>query len=410
MTALNLSKIRNDFPVLHQQKNGKPIVYLDNACMSLRPISVFNAIKKYYLEYSACGGRTIHKLGLLVTEEVEAARVKVQNFINAKQAEECIFTGNTTNGINMVSMGIGLSKDDLVISEDYAHNSNLVPWQILKQRYGITHHLLETGIDALFTLEALDTVLQKSDAPKKFVSLCHTSNVTGHTIPAKEIIKVAHENEALVLLDGAQSVPHQTIDVQELDVDFLAFSIHKMCGPSGVGVLYGKKELLQTLTPIIVGGGTVANVTEAGPEFARAPECFEAGLQNYAGIIASGAAIDYLQNLGMKNVHRHVKTLGKSLFSGLKELKLPLRILGPQNPDQRENLVTIEFYNINAHDIAMLLDEENIFTRSGRHCTHLWHNKHGINATLRPSVYIYNTKEEIQFFLDTLEKSVKMFL
>ncbi|MFX0090129.1 MAG: aminotransferase class V-fold PLP-dependent enzyme [Candidatus Hodarchaeota archaeon] len=410
MTALNISKIRNDFPVLHQQKNDKPIVYLDNACMSLRPTAVIDTIKQYYLEFSACGGRTIHKLGMAVTEGVESARKKVMNFINAKKSSECIFTGNTTNGINIVAMGLGLSKGDLVISEDYAHNSNVIPWQMLKRQNGIIHHLLETGSDALFTIETLDTMLRKSQASKKLVSLCHVSNVTGYAIPAKEIIKVAHDHDALVLLDSAQSVPHQPVDVQKLDVDFLAFSIHKMCGPSGIGVLYGKEEFLETLTPRLVGGGTVVNVTEEGPEFAKTPDRFEAGLQNYAGIIATGTTIDYLQNLGMENIHRYEKTLAKYLFIGLKELNLPLKTLGPQNPAKREGLAAIAFDNINAHDIAMLLDEENIFTRSGTHCTHLWHNKLGINATLRPSLYFYNTKQEIQFFLDTLEKSVKIFL
>ncbi|MFX1534995.1 MAG: aminotransferase class V-fold PLP-dependent enzyme [Promethearchaeota archaeon] len=411
MRAIIFEKVRDDFPVLQKEIDDKPIIYLDSACVALRPKLVIEAINHYYCEYSACGGRTLHKLGMKVTEETESARTKIKNFINAKHVNECVFTVNTTTGINMVARGLDFSKNDLVITEDYAHNSNVVPWQLLEKQQGITHCILDTKEDGIFTIETLDEILQKSSASKKLVSFCHTSNITGYTIPAAEIIKVAHEHEALVHLDAAQSVPHQPVDVQKLDADFISFSLHKMCGPSGIGILYGKSDLFENLNPSDVGGGTVSDVTKDESNFVDLPARFEAGLQNYAGIIGAGATIDYLEKLKMKNIYEYEKKLSDYLFSGLKALNFPMKILGPDDPTKRVSLAAIAFENkISAHVIGMILDENNIFARSGRHCTHLWHNKLKIHSSLRPSLYFYNTIEEIDKFLEIFEAGVRRFL
>nr|NIP40887.1 aminotransferase class V-fold PLP-dependent enzyme [Candidatus Aenigmarchaeota archaeon]NIQ17385.1 aminotransferase class V-fold PLP-dependent enzyme [Candidatus Aenigmarchaeota archaeon]NIS73588.1 aminotransferase class V-fold PLP-dependent enzyme [Candidatus Aenigmarchaeota archaeon] len=279
--GLDVERIRKDFPVLQREVKGKPIIYFDNACMTLRPVQVIEKICEYYREYPSCGERSLHKLGKRVDEEVERARDVVKKFINAKKFEEIVFTKNTTEGINLVANSLDLKSGDIVLTTDKEHNSNLLPWQRLTFK-GVKHEVIRSNPDNTFSLENFKKQISKD---VKLVSIVHTSNLDGVSTPVKEIVKIAHDNGSLVLLDGAQSIPHHPVDVRKLDVDFLAFSGHKMMGPSGIGVLYGKKDLLDRLGTFIVGGGTVVDTTHYEAKFEELPQKFEAGLQNYAGII-----------------------------------------------------------------------------------------------------------------------------
>ncbi len=400
----DINRVREEFPPLSVVRNGKPVVYLDSACMALKPKSVFESLREYYEEHTACGGRSHHFFGLTTTKKVDEAREKVANFINADHPEECIWVRNTTEAINFVANGINYEKRNEVISEDSAHNSNLIPWMRLQENGKIKHHLLDIKLDGKLDLEEISALLSNKT---KIVSLCHMSNVLGMSIPDKEIINMAHDAGALVLLDAAQTFPHHKIDVKDLDVDFLAVSMHKACGPTGVGVLYGKLELLETLEQTLVGGETVKDVFRDKVIYSPPPHRFEAGLQNYAGIIASGAAVDFLNNLGMESIGNHEKKLSQRLINGINDLDFPfLKLLGSNNHNERCPLAALYLGDINPHEISMLLEENaNLFLRAGFHCTHAYHHKHGFeNGTIRPSFYIYNTEEEVDLFLKELEE------
>jgi cysteine desulfurase/selenocysteine lyase len=402
--VLDVKQIREDFPPLSVIRNNKPIVYLDSACMSLKPKMVFNALREYYEEHTACGGRSHHYFGLVTTRKVQKAREKVAKLINAEDPDECVWVRNATEAINYVANGLSYEERNIVISEDSAHNSNLVPWLHLQERGTINHQLLNVDLNGMIDLDELSVLLSNKT---RLVSLGHISNVLGSHIPAREIISMAHDHGAYVLLDAAQSFPHQKIDVRKLDVDFIAFSMHKACGPS-LGVLYGKKTLLEDLDQTLVGGETVVDVFRDRVIYAKSPERFEAGLQNYAGIIAAGAAIDYLDKIGMESIEKHEKNLSQRLVKGIEELPFPsLRLLGSSNPNERCALATLDLGgDVNPHEVSMMLEESaNLFLRAGFHCTHAFHHKHGLeNGTLRPSFYLYNSEDDVLLFLETLEE------
>jgi len=403
---MNFEKYRTDFPVLNQTIDDMPIIYLDNACMTLKPNQVIDSMNEYYKSYSACGGRSIHKLSTRVTVEVEEVRRKFQKFINARQPTEIVFTRNTTEGINLVGYSMGFEKGDVVITTDREHNSNLAPWHLFKEKFGIDHKYVVSNDDGTFNLETFTTMLEDN---VRLISMVHTSNLDGYTIPAEEIIKLAHENEIPVLLDAAQSTPHQVIDVQKLDADYFAFSVHKMCGPTGIGVLYGKYHLLEDLSPFIVGGDTVEKTTYENSLFLKPPAKFEAGLQNYAGLIGSGAAVDYLQNIGMNNIKNHEKKLNAYVTSELNKID-EVSIIGPEDPALRGGITGFSVNDLNPHDIAMILDEvANIFIRSGMHCVHSWFNSRGIEGSVRVAFYLYNTLSEIDIFIEKLQEIIKNF-
>jgi cysteine desulfurase/selenocysteine lyase len=333
---MDVEKIREDFPIFKETINGKPIVYFDNACQSLRPISVIQALNEYYQKYPACAGRSMHKLGELVTKKVDEARRQIANFIKAKRKEEIIFTRNTTEGINLIAHSLNLKQGDIVLTTDKEHNSNLIPWQILSKKVGIIHKIVPSKEDNTFNLEAFEKMM---DNQVKLVSMVFTSNLDGVTIPAKEIIEITHQKGAKVLLDAAQTVPHQEIDVSNLDVDFLAFSGHKILGPSGTGVLYGKYNLLEELEPFLVGGDTVEYTTYTSHKFLPPPEKFEAGLQDYAGIIGLGEAVKYLSQIGFQNIAEHEYELNK--FISTEIVKIPkLKIIGPTDPSLRSGIIS----------------------------------------------------------------------
>lgn len=408
---MDTQKIRLDFPALWKKWNGRYPVYFDNACVTLRPKQVISAVNEYYNEYPVCGGRSVHKMAKKVDEKVSEAREKLQKFLNASSSEEIIFTRNTTEGLNLVASSLDFNKGDIVLTTDREHNSNLVPWQVQARNKGIKHIVVYSNPDNTFNLEQYEEILGKSKNIK-LVSMFHTSNLDGYTLPAREIIKIAHEHNALVMLDGAQSAPNKPVNVRELDVDFFAFSVHKMLGPSGMGVLYGKKHLLEELAPFIVGGDTVSETTYESAKFLPPPEKFEAGLQNYAGIIGSGAAVDYLNSVGMSNILQHEVRLNKIITEGIKDMP-GLKILGPQEPSLRSGIVsfTVEMLKGgDAHDIALVLDEtENIEVRSGAFCVHSWFNYRKCEAAVRASLYLYNTEEEAKKFVDALGKTISLF-
>ena len=402
---LNLEKIRRDFPLFEKETNGKPLVYFDNACMSLKPLSVIKAITEYYYDYPACGGRSGHKLADTVTKKVASAREKIAKFINAKHAHEIIFTRNTTEGINLIAHSLKLNSGDIILTTDKEHNSNLIPWQVLAKKTGIIHKIVESKPDNTFDLKKFKSAMSSKI---KLVAMVHTSNLDGVSIPAKEIIKIAHSYGALVLLDAAQSAPHKKIDVIDLDVDFLAFSGHKILGPTGTGVLYGKKKLLENLEPFMTGGETVEFSTYLDHKFLPSPEKFEAGLQDYAGIIGLGEAVEYLKNVGYDNIKEQEYKLNKYLTEAI--LKIPkAKIIGPEDPNLRNGIVSFYIEGIDSHQIAILLDEgANVMIRAGQHCVHSWFNAHNIITSARVSLNFYNTMEEAEIFVNSLNKIMKI--
>jgi cysteine desulfurase/selenocysteine lyase len=398
--TLNTDKIRQDFPIIARKK----LIYFDSACNSLRPKQVINAMNSYYEDFPACAGRSAHKLGQLATDAYALARNKIAKFINAK-SNEIIFTRNTTEGINLIAKCLDFKPGDIVLTTDKEHNSNLLPWQQLEKELGISHKICFSKPDGSFDIESFKKQLDKK---VKLVSMVHTSNLDGTTIPAEEIIRLSHKNGSLVLLDAAQSIPHKKIDVKNLDVDFLAFSGHKMLGPSGTGVLYGKFDLLKSLKPFMVGGDTVKNTTYESAEFLPPPEKFEAGLQNYAGAIGLAAACDYLNEIGMENIEKHETELNRIITEGISSIP-GLHILGPKQAELRSGIISFVIDGLDMHYIAQLLDKTaNIAVRSGQHCVHSWFNAHKLPGSVRASVYLYNTKEEAKIFIETLKKIAEL--
>jgi len=396
---MDVKKIREDFPVLQQKIKGKQLIYFDSACMSLRPKQVVTAMNDYYENYPACAGRSIHSLSQKVDEEYKKAREAVAKFIGAKP-EEIVFTRNTTEGINLVANSLGLKSGEVVVTSDIEHNSNLLPWQLLAKK-GVKHRIVFSKV-----MQFDEENFKKSmDGSVKLVSFVHTSNLSGYTFPAEKIVKIAHDNDSLVMLDSAQCVPHRNVDVRKLDVDFLVFSGHKMLGPSGMGVLYGKKDLLEKMNPFMVGGDTVANSTYESHELLKPPEKFEAGLQNYAGAIGLAAAVKYLEKIGMKEIEKHEERLNEIITNGISGIK-GLKIIGPQPAKLRSGIVSFIIEGIMPHDIAMMLDSTaGIAIRSGAHCVHSWFNANGMpRGSARASLYLYNTEEEAKIFINKLQE------
>ena len=422
---------------MRRRRNGKPPVYFDNACTTLVPKQVIESIAEYYSEFPACGERrSRYWFAREVTNRIEGdpdrgtkgSRQVIQEFISAESEKEIIFTSNTSHSINMVALGFKWQPGDRVLLTDREHNSNLIPWLRLQRSVPIEVDYVESNQDHSFNLEALRDKLESGRA--RLVSMAYTSNLTGYTIPAKDIIKMAHEYGAKVLLDAAQTVPHKAVDVQDLDVDFLAFSIHKMCGPRGVGVLYGKKELLGqkpheddetgVIQPSIVGGGTISDTTQDSYSLLEPPERFEVGVQNYSGQIAAGATIKYLQQVGMDRIGSHEYQLNSHLTQQLLNRyggQGWFRILGPSDVAQRGGILTFEVKRPNCVGIAEELDQRsNVMIRDGAFCVHSYLNKEFGQGWAGPrlptehrmlyrvSLYFYNTIEECQTFLETLDK------
>lgn len=397
-----------DFPSLSQKRNGKPPVYFDSAGMALKPNKVIDSMNEYYTYFPSTGGhgRGNHWFASQTIEKTERAREKICEFIKADNSAEIIWVKNTTEGMNLLANSLILKKGDIVMTTDKEHNSNLVPWIQLKKAKGIQHLVVPSKPDNTFDLEYFSEHITKN---VKIVSMYHTSNLDGYTIPAEEIIKIAHDYGALVILDAAQSVPHQKVHVKELDVDFLCFSIHKMCGPTGMGVLYAKEEHLADLNPFVVGGDTVKNTFLDKVEWADIPYLFEGGLQNYAGQIGAGAAAEYLQEIGLKKIKDHDTTLNKMLTRELQQYS-DVSIIGPADPEERSGIVSFRIeengkLKVAPESVSEHLDKKaNIMTRSGCLCVHSWFNNRNMEiGVTRISLYLYNTEEEIKLFLNTFD-------
>ncbi|MBS3166713.1 aminotransferase class V-fold PLP-dependent enzyme [Candidatus Woesearchaeota archaeon] len=391
---MDLKKTREDFPILK-----KGIIYFDNACNSLKPLQVINKISEYYQDYPACAGRSIHQLSKRTTEEISNSRRKIRKFFNASKDEEIIFTKNTTEAINLLSNTLNLKKDNIILTTDKEHNSNLLPWQKFKVQ--------PINTTPEFDLKDFSEKINTAS----LVAIQHTSNLDGTSTPLKEIIKIAHEHNVRVLVDGAQSAPHKEINLKKLDADFFVCSGHKMLGPSATGILYGKLHLLDEIPPFLLGGETVEDSTYENFKLAEVPHKFEAGLQNYAGIIGLGSAIDYLDKLGMKNISEHELKLNKFLTESLApEITTKnIQLLGPHNSELRSGIFSFNIKNMDSHSVAIMLDQtDNICIRSGAHCVHSWFNKHNLKGSARASLYFYNTQEECERFIISLRKIIEL--
>jgi len=405
---MDVEKIREDFPILQKKVNGKPFIYFDNACTTLKPKKVIDSILAYYTEYTGCAGRSIHKFATKTTEEFEKAREKIAKFINAKRAEEIVWTKNTTEAINLIAHGFKFSNGDKVITTNLEHTSGMLPW-LVKQKAGkIDLDFVLCNEEGEFSIEQFK---EKIDNKTKLVSIIFASNVTATRTPLKEVIEIAHDRGVLVLVDAAQAAPHFSIDVKKLDIDFMGVSGHKMCGPTGIGFLYGKYDLLKEVSPLSVGGETIRDMDACLGcfEFENVPVRFESGIQHYAGAIGFGAAVDYLSLIGMKNIEIYEKELAKLLVEGL--LTVPgIDLIGPKDYNKRGALAAFNIKGMEPHDIAIMLDEQNIFVRSGMHCAYPLHKfLHENKGSTRASLYFYNTKEEVKIFIEKLSNIAKTF-
>ncbi len=406
---LDIAAIRADFPILDQEVHpGKRLVFLDSAASSQKPRQVIEAMRRYYEHDHANVHRGIHVLSERATAAYEGAREKVRAFINARSSREIIFTRNTTEGINLVAHTWGranLRPGDVVVLSEMEHHSNIVPWQILAEQIGFRLRYIPITDEGLLDLDAYAALLR--DEPVKLVSVMHVSNVLGTVNPVKEMIAQAHAAGALFLVDGAQSVPHLAVDVQALDVDFLAFSGHKMAGPTGIGVLYGKRALLEAMPPFLGGGEMIKRVTLEGSTWNDLPHKFEAGTPAIAQAVGLGAAVDYLSGLGMDNILAHEKLVVDYALDRLSEIP-GLTLYGP-GPEHRNGVAAFTLQDVHAHDIAQLLDAEGVAVRAGHHCAMPLHKRLGVVATARASFYIYNTRDEVDALVEAIYNARRVF-
>ncbi|MHA2025626.1 MAG: aminotransferase class V-fold PLP-dependent enzyme [Candidatus Thorarchaeota archaeon] len=405
-------KIRNDFPALERKINGRPVVYLDSACMALKPRQVIDVMNEYYEQYPACGGRSIHKFGEEASNAYSASRGKFAKFINAAQQEECIWTKNATESLNIVASSVKLPKGSKIITTSLEHHSGSLPFVERAKRDGLNIEIVKAQSDGTFDIEDWKEAI---DNKTSLISVVHSSNVTGTVAPMRDIVELAHDRGALVMCDDAQYAPHHPLDVQALDVDFSAISVHKMCGPTGMGVLYGKMELLESMNMCLYGGDTVSDVrfenNEILPEYLPPPEKFEAGLQNYAGAIGAGAAAEYLQSIGMHKIEKHERSLLEMALKRLLEME-HVHILGTDDISIKTGLVTFIVDTVpSAHDVATFLnDEHNVMVRSGWHCVGPFHYQMGIDpkkGTTRASFYLYNNKSDVETFLEGMDSLIE---
>ncbi|MFC0478286.1 cysteine desulfurase [Robertmurraya beringensis] len=405
---MNIQDIRSHFPILHQEVNGKPLVYLDSAATSQKPVSVIETLEKYYKEYNSNVHRGVHTLGTKATDAYEGAREKVRRFINAKSTEEIIFTRGATTALNMVAHSYGLDNlregDEIVITF-MEHHANIIPWQQVAKKTGATLKYIPLQVDGTISLEDVRATVTSNT---KIVSVMKVSNVLGVMNPIKEIAKIAHENGAIMVVDGAQAAPHMKIDVQDLDCDFLAFSGHKMCGPTGIGVLYGKKQHLEKMEPVETGGEMIDFVDLYESTWKELPWKFEAGTPIIAGAVGLGAAIDFLEQIGLENIEAHEHKLAAYAMDKLSQIE-GMTIYGPKDPGLRAGVVTFNIEDVHPHDVATVLDAEGIAVRAGHHCAQPLMKWLKASATARASFYLYNTEEEIDKLVEGLIKTKEYF-
>ncbi|MBC1807305.1 cysteine desulfurase [Listeria sp. FSL L7-0993] len=405
---IDIQKIRADFPILDQEINEKPLAYLDNAATSQKPKQVIEALTHYYEFDNANVHRGVHTLAARATDAYESARSKVAKFIHAREVAEIIFTRGTTSAINLVADSYGEANieagDEIVISY-LEHHSNLIPWQQLAKRKGAVLKYIELEEDGTISVEqAKKTIGEKT----KIVALAHVSNVLGTITPIKEIAALAHKFGAVILVDGAQAVPHMEVNVVDLDADFYAFSGHKMMAPTGIGALYGKRELLDAMEPTEFGGEMIDFVELYDSTWKELPWKFEAGTPIIGGAIALGAAIDYLAEVGLDNIHAHEQALASYAIEEMSKIE-GITIYGPKDASKRCGLVTFNLEGAHPHDIATILDEDGVAIRAGHHCAQPLMKWLDVSSTARASFYIYNTKEEIDALIDGLKLTKEYF-
>jgi len=401
ITTQDLEGIRNDFPILARTVHGKRLTYLDNASTTHKPIPVLKALQSFYEEFNANIHRGIHTLSEEATELYENARQTVADFINA-QASEIIFTKNATESLNLIAFLLErmITKGDEIVVTQLEHHSNFVPWQQLAKRTGAVLKVIPAPNGDLDCAAAKNLITPKT----KIVAIAHVSNALGTVTPLHDIIQLAHEQHAIVVVDAAQSVPHTAVDIKELDCDFLAFSGHKLCGPTGIGVLYGKHELLDTFEPVFTGGGAVHEVHEDSTTWHKTPWKFEPGTPNIAGAVGLAAAIRYINNIGMEAIHAHTTQLTQYAVDQLQ--KLPsVTVYGKPTC----GIVSFNVQGIHPHDTVTLLNDDGIAIRGGHHCAMPLMQSLGIHGTCRASFYIYNTKKDIDALIESIKKAREVF-
>ncbi|OAS87677.1 MULTISPECIES: cysteine desulfurase [Metabacillus] len=402
---MNITDIRQHFPILDQQVNGRDLVYLDSAATSQKPLAVIEALSTYYREYNSNVHRGVHTLGTKATDGYEGAREKVRRFIGAKSTQEIIFTRGATTALNMVAQSYGLTHvkegDEIVITY-MEHHANVIPWQQVAKVTGATLKYIPLQEDGTLDLKDVEETVTSNT---KIVSVMQVSNVLGTINPIKEIAKIAHKHGAVMVVDGAQSSPHMKIDVQDLDCDFFAFSGHKMCGPTGIGALYGKKELLEKMEPVEFGGEMIDFVGLQESTWKELPWKFEAGTPIIAGAIGLGAAIDFLEQIGLDQIEAYEHKLAQYALDQLSQVD-GLTIYGPKH---RAGLVTFNIEDVHPHDVATVLDAEGIAVRAGHHCAQPLMKWLKVSATARASFYLYNTEEEIEKLVSGIIKTKEYF-
>jgi cysteine desulfurase / selenocysteine lyase len=405
------AKLRADFPILHQEIHGKPLIYFDNAATSQKPLAVLNALQHYYQHDNANVHRGVHTLSSRATDAYEGARDKVAAFVNAASRQEIVYTRNASEAINLVAYAWGnanIQAGDEIILSVMEHHSNLIPWQLLAQRTGAVLKFVELTDTEEFDLEHFKSLVSSKT---KLVSVVYVSNTLGCINPVQEITAIAHQHGARVLIDACQAVPHMPVDVQAIDCDWLVASGHKMCAPTGIGFLYGKLDVLRSMPPFLGGGEMIADVFLDHSTYADLPHKFEAGTPAIAEAIALGAAVDYLTNIGMDKIHAYEAELTAYLFHQLEQIP-ELRIYGPKpdaNGEGRASLASFTAGGIHPHDLSTILDQAGIAIRAGHHCTQPLHRHVGAQSTARASLYFYNTREEIDTFIASLKEAIEFF-
>jgi len=406
----SLEEIRNDFPVLNRRvRDDKKLVYLDNAATTQKPNQVIDAITDYYQNHNSNIHRAVHALAEESTEAFEVTRDKIAKFLNIQTREEIVFVKGTTEAINLVAYSWGrdnVQKGDIVVTTEYEHHSNIVPWQLLTQETGAELKYIDIDDNGELILEQLDEYL--STGKVKLVAISHVSNVLGTITDIHNVIKKCKNVGAKVLVDGAQAVPHMKVDIASLGCDFYAFSAHKMLGPTGVGVLWARKELLENMRPFQGGGDMIREVHKHETTWNDLPYKFEAGTPNVADVICFAAAIDYLTKIGMDNVRSHETELTKYALEKMSKVK-GLTIYGPKDPQKASGVISFNFNDVHPHDVATIIDKNGVAIRSGHHCAQVLMEKLNVAATNRASFYIYTTKEEVDTLIDSLEQVAEVF-
>lgn len=405
---INTDKIRQQFPILFQEVNDEPLVYLDNAATTQKPKAVLDKLTYYYENDNANVHRGVHTLAERATKEYEEAREKVRAFINAKETAETLFTRGTTTSLNWIAKSYGdlaVSAGDEIVISYMEHHSNIIPWQQLAERKSATLKYIDITKDGFLDMESAK---QQITDKTKIVSIAHVSNVLGVINPVKELADLAHEHGAVIVVDGAQAVPHMPVDVQALDVDFYAFSGHKMCGPTGIGVLYGKRSLLEKMEPVEFGGEMIDFVNLYDSTWKELPWKFEAGTPNIAGAIALGAAIDYLTEIGLEAIHQHEAELVAYVLPKLQEIE-GIAIYGPQKAKDHTGVIAFNLENLHPHDVATALDMEGVAVRAGHHCAQPLLKYLDVSATARASFYLYNTKADADRLIEAILATKEFF-